>query len=540
MKKHLHYLKFIGRTGIIFLIILTVFALPAGADSGGLPPQNNQPTVDPNPGEGVIANESLQILANTSWPQVQGDAHRSGYVPQTVGPPFTELWRIGKYAPNPTDSMFPVSSRVQPIIAQGLIFMPSNDGSLYALSTANGAVVWSYASQGPLVNSAGYENGRVFFGSTDGYIYALNAANGSLVWRYKTGSTVKTAPLLAEGKVFMGGSDGYMVALNQAGGALAWRTKIGAPIFDTAAYDNGKIFFGGMDSKGYALNAATGAVIWSKVMYGQGFRDRWTVAGNGRVFFTPMLAVNHHVPLSDGTRMFSNSASPAIFNQSWTTQRQEILQYLVAKPYQRPLYVVDQNTGAEPFIPPVLFASGGSQSPHAQPVLLPNGNANVTYRRSFGEPAKYGQTTNDALYTGELGLANGDILPVDWCIKGSGGWEDCGPFKSPMVSDESTALMRTGNIIYLDTARGTVGLDTASQTTIPLAVYNNSTGSVFANSPVVFYPGKNEWIYMGEYTSVLSEVSSDGNDLKRPTPVVGDTFYIFHYNTLVAVKGVLK
>src|SRR5512145_914502 len=100
------------------------------------------------------AASPLDVTApNDSWPQVQGDARHSGYVEQTVGAPYSELWR--RDTP-------PVSSRVQPVIAENLIFLPSNDGALYAMRTSNGQTAWKYTSGGPLVNSAGYAGGRVF------------------------------------------------------------------------------------------------------------------------------------------------------------------------------------------------------------------------------------------------------------------------------------------------------------------------------------------------------------------------------------------
>ncbi|MGD2144520.1 MAG: PQQ-binding-like beta-propeller repeat protein, partial [Anaerolineae bacterium] len=169
-------------------------------------------------------------------------------MPQSIGPPYRELWR--RDTP-------PVSARVQPIIAEGLVFLPCNDGALYALSASTGQTAWSYPTEGALVNSAAYADGGVFFGSTDHFVYAVNT-DGTLAWRYETGSTVKTAPAVAEGKVFVGASDGYMYALDQETGMLMWRSGIGAPIYDSAAYDNGKVFFGGMDSTGYALDGVTG------------------------------------------------------------------------------------------------------------------------------------------------------------------------------------------------------------------------------------------------------------------------------------------
>ncbi len=481
----------------------------------------------------TVAMASPPTAPNNAWPQVQGDASHSGYVPQTVGPPYSVSWR--RDTP-------PVSDRVQPIIAGGLVFLPSNDGCLYALSTSDGRTAWSYCTASALVNSAAYDGGRVFFGSTDHFVYALNT-NGTLAWRYETGSTVKTAPVVAEGKVFIGSSDGTMVALDEGTGSLAWRYRVGAPIYDTAAYDNGRVFFGGMDSVGYALNASDGSLAWKLAIPGQGFRDRWTVAGNGYVFFTPMLYSSHHGPLEAGTRLFAADANPAIYNQPWSAQRQAIVNHLTANPYYQPLFVIEETAGTAAAKPPVLYISGGSESPHAQVVLLPNGNANVIYRRSFGEPAQWGATTQDAIFTGELNPRTGDIAPEDRCTPGSGGWANCGNYKNASISDESTALVRSGDVLYVDLAAGTYGLDTVRDTMLPtIACYNNGRGAPF------YLP--NCLVSYGDYTDpangwrlhfddLRSEVSSDGNDLKRPTPIVNDTLYVFHYNTLVAVKGTI-
>lgn len=528
LKVNIKVIFLVGLVG--FITILSIFFLPRNKDS---------------------LNISSQVQAQTStndWPQVQKDANHSGYVPQTVLPPTSATAVIWK-----RERPFPVSSRVQPIIAQNLVFLPSNNKNLYALSTVDGHTVWNYPTGGALVNSAAYDNGKVYIGSTDGYVYAVNL-DGTLAWRFKTGlqadgtykigSVVKTAPVAAENKIFMGASDGCMYALNEnptnpndPDTIQAWKHCINAPIYDSAAYDNGKVYFGGMDSVGYALNASNGFEVWHINIPGQGFRDRWTVAGNGQVFFTPMLYGPRTPFIADGTIMFSITANPIIYNQPWATQKQTILNYLATHPYFQPLHVIDQNTGQESFTPPVLY-TGGSQSPHVQPVLLPNGNANVIYRRSFGEPAQWGATTNDALFTGELDLTNKDILPVDTCIQTPNSWDNCGNYKIPAISDESTALVRSGDIIYADSSRGTVGLDTKNKIVLPFSSYNKESGFYFSDPPVLLYPNQSNWICA--YDQPFSEVNSDCNDIKRPTPIVGDTFYILHYSTIIAVKGTTR
>jgi len=475
-------------------------------------------------------SQSSHILAQVSsdsWPQLQRDANHSGYSSQTVGPPYTEICRRQD---------FPVSTRVQPIIAENLVFLPSNNNRLYAISSSNCQTVWTYQTEGPLVNAAAYDSGKVFFGSFDNYVYAVNTGNGSLAWRYETGGSIHAAPVIADGKVFIGSSDGYLYAINTNNGSLAWRYQVGVPVYDTPAYDSGRIFFCGMDSKAYGINATNGTLAWSRQLLGQGCRDRWTVAGHGKVFVTPILSSHYHVALAQGTQLFNAGANPVIYNQPWSVQRDVILNYLAGNPYVQPMYVLDQATGQISFTPPILY-QGGSTFPHSQVVLLPNGNANVIYRHSDGVASLWGQTTNEALYVGELNLTTGDITSVDRCIKGTGGWEDCGNYKSPMISDEGALLTRSGDIIYLDISKGTVGLDTRNEALVQTMVAYNIASTPFSNAAVRFddYLG-------GEWRAFFPGAErDDGNsNHKKPVPLVGDRFFILHHSTLVIIRGTTR
>ena len=272
------------------------------------------------------------------------------------------------------------------------------------------------------------------------------------------------------------------------------------------------------------------------------------MAGNGKAIFTPVLIGDYHLALQDGTVLFSSGGLPGypvIYNQPWTTQKTTILNYLNANPTKKAMYVFNQD-GTTPFTAPILYVSGGAQSEHSAPVLLPNGNANVMYRRSFGEVANYGATTNDAIYVGELNLATGDITQVDKCVPGGGGWINCGNYKGAFTSDESSTLVRSGDILYLDVARGTGGLDTLNKVRVSPSVARYNTDGGFSDAVVSY----TDYIPQGpcntgggwrlSFCSLPSELNSDGNDLKRPTPIVNDTFYILHSNTITAVKGVLR
>ena len=74
-------------------------------------------------------------------------------------------------------------------LARGRSMAWSTVGSAYpddkvnALNAATGAKLWSYATGGP-VGSPAVANGVVYVGSNDENVYALDAATGAKLWSY--------------------------------------------------------------------------------------------------------------------------------------------------------------------------------------------------------------------------------------------------------------------------------------------------------------------------------------------------------------------
>lgn len=80
---------------------------------------------------------------------------------------------------------------------------------------------------GQITGSPGFYNGVVYIGSSDGYLYAFNATNGSLVWQYQTGGPIASSPRIIDGVVYVGSNDGSVYALWFNDATLIWRYQIG-------------------------------------------------------------------------------------------------------------------------------------------------------------------------------------------------------------------------------------------------------------------------------------------------------------------------
>ena len=97
-----------------------------------------------------------------------------------------------------------------PIFAQDWpMFGHDSQHTRYSTSTAPATndVLWSYKTGFNVRSSPAVADGKVFVGSNDNKLYCLSASDGSLIWSYQTGGIVDSSPAVADGKVFVGSKD---------------------------------------------------------------------------------------------------------------------------------------------------------------------------------------------------------------------------------------------------------------------------------------------------------------------------------------------
>ncbi len=183
---------------------------------------------------------------------------------------------------------FPTGDRIvaSPVYADGLVYIGSDDGNLYAVDATSGQQRWMQATGGPVAATPAVVDGRAYVGSYDGKFYAFNAKTGALLWKFSTGGERRfeakglhgmqprqqtfadpydvflSSPVVAQGAVFFGSGDGHLYALNAATGELRWKFQTGDVVHASPAYADGVLFVGSWDAKLYAVDAATGRELW--------------------------------------------------------------------------------------------------------------------------------------------------------------------------------------------------------------------------------------------------------------------------------------
>ena len=85
----------------------------------------------------------------------------------------------------------------------------------YTTSSApdDGGVLWIFNESGPIISSPVVADGVVYVGSDDGWLYALDMNDGQLSWKFETNGPVESSPLVHGNVVYVGSNDGNLYAI---------------------------------------------------------------------------------------------------------------------------------------------------------------------------------------------------------------------------------------------------------------------------------------------------------------------------------------
>jgi outer membrane protein assembly factor BamB len=124
-----------------------------------------------------------------------------------------------------------------PVLENGVLYVPSYDGSLYALKRADGAVIWRFDAGGS--KQIVIEGDRIYLPSSDGFIYALQKSSAKVLWKFELDGGVPTRLVLTDRHVIVGSSHQYLYALEKGTGQGLYRFDVGngSGFYGSPAYD---------------------------------------------------------------------------------------------------------------------------------------------------------------------------------------------------------------------------------------------------------------------------------------------------------------
>ena len=149
-------------------------------------------------------------------------------------------------------------------LGRGRIYLGSADGSLYAVSTTDGAIAWKVPTQGVVNAGALVTDKAIYFGSDDGALRALNPVNGQELWKYQTTGRIICLPATDDKHIYFGSADGCVYSLDPLDGRLKWKSRTGAAVDASPVIAGDRLIVGSLDNFIYAISLSTGDRLWKR------------------------------------------------------------------------------------------------------------------------------------------------------------------------------------------------------------------------------------------------------------------------------------
>lgn len=193
------------------------------------------------------------------WPTYLGDNQRTGATAEQISLPLQQAWRFSSSAAvrrtwtEPEGRIIEgkeLGDRVRfddalqvAAVGNRVFFGSSVDHQVRCLDLQTGRELWHVFTDAPVRLAPSIANGRVYVGSEDGYAYCLDAESGRLVWKLRLGPAdqgilargemisrwpVRTSVLVDQGIAYFGAGifpheNVYLCAARADDGTIVWR-----------------------------------------------------------------------------------------------------------------------------------------------------------------------------------------------------------------------------------------------------------------------------------------------------------------------------
>jgi outer membrane protein assembly factor BamB len=226
------------------------------------------------------------------WQQVIVD-HHSDHMPQemaTAGLSFSGATEAGE--------------------GRGAIFIGSHAGTYLAVSPRDGAILWR-REIGPVSGTPLVTGDVVYIGTDDGLLYALDTATGAVKWKHEARGGILRPPVLGGDVVLFTTDNDRLIAVDRATGKFRWQYNREPPEEFTirghagAAVEGQQVVTGFADGNLVAVSLGSGEILWVRSLAGETRQfvdvDTTPVISNGVVYAASAAGGVWGISASDGT-----------------------------------------------------------------------------------------------------------------------------------------------------------------------------------------------------------------------------------------------
>ena len=156
-------------------------------------------------------------------------------IPATASPGTHYITAIGRKSGDAAQKAFTVSTNWSEFhFGTGRKGFNPYENVIDAANVSDLDIAWQTTTGNSIESSPAVANGVVYVGSDDGNLYAYKATTGALLWSATTGSYVTSSPAVANGVVYVGSYDYnlYAFALG-AGNDAVYQRNIAPPALNT-------------------------------------------------------------------------------------------------------------------------------------------------------------------------------------------------------------------------------------------------------------------------------------------------------------------
>lgn len=170
---------------------------------------------------------------------------------------WTSCSKSNSSGANPLDSAIRKSDN-------SLVYDITFTGTLYAFDANTGAVKWSNIYNRQHLDQSNIASPTIadtilYMPTQDGYLHAVSASTGKEKWQFPTQSAYGfyTTPVVANHILYIA-DDVNLYAINAGTGKLLWQTSFEVPFGNSPTVDNGTLYAVNGDGHIYSFDAVTG------------------------------------------------------------------------------------------------------------------------------------------------------------------------------------------------------------------------------------------------------------------------------------------